>query len=334
MATTATLVVVTGLPGSGKTTHARDIADHLDAVRLCPDDWMLRLDVDLWNADTRDRIERLQWDLGRDLLARGQSVVVEWGTWAQVERDQLRDDGRAAGARVELHHLHAPVEVLWQRIAVRDREDPPITRAHLDDWAGLFQWPDDAELATWDHGIRLDTDDAGRDTLQVRAATPADRPFLRAMLAEAAAWREGVDRPVAEVVAPTEVGHYLPPDWPREGEAGVVATVDGTRAGAAWWTHFTVDDPGYGFVAPDLPELTVGVVPALRGRGHGRALLTALCTEADRRGLGGLSLSVESDNSAVGLYEDTGFVLVADTGGALTMVRRTPAGPDTSPGRT
>lgn len=164
-------------------------------------------------------------------------------------------------------------------------------------------------------------------TRQVRAATGADRPFLRAMLAEAAAWRDGVDRPVAEVVAPPEVGHYLPVDWPREGEAGVVATVDGTAAGAAWWTRFTTHDPGYGFVAPDLPELTIGVVPALRGRGHGRALLAALCAEADRHGLAGLSLSVEVDNPAVGLYEDAGSVLVDDSGGAHTMVRRSPGPP-------
>lgn len=324
-ASIVTLVVVTGLPGSGKTTHARDIADHLDAVRLCPDDWMQRLDVDLWDADTRDRIEGLQWDLGRDLLARGQSVIVEWGTWARVERDHLRDGGRAAGARVELHHLHAPVEVLWQRIGLRDREDPPVTRPHLDEWVQLFQWPDDAELGTWDHGIRLDTNDAGRSGCQVRAATGSDRPFLQAMLAEAAAWRDGVDRPIDEVVAPHEIAHYLPADWPRSGEAGVVATRDGSDVGAAWWTMLTADDPGYGFVDETVPEIGIGVEVDHRGHGVGSRLLTALCAEADRRGLGGLSLSVESDNPAARFYEDAGFVLVDATGGAHTMVRRSPA---------
>lgn len=312
-----TLVVVAGLPGAGKTTHARDVADDLDAVRLCPDDWMERLDIDLWDADRRARLEGLQWELGRELLDRGQSVVVEWGTWVRVERDRLRDDGRTAGARVELHHVHAPVDVLWHRIATRDRVDPPVTRAHLDEWVQIFQAPDDAELATWDRGIRLDT---GR---QLRRATRTDRPFLRAMLAEAAAWRDGVDRPVAQIIAPPEVGHYLPEDWPRDGEVGVIAVEDGVAAGAAWWTLFPPDDPGYGFVAAEVPELSIGVLPAARGRGHGRALLAALCLAADHRGLPGLSLSVEPDNPAVRLYRDAGFAVVDASGGAHTMVRRT-----------
>ncbi len=168
------------------------------------------------------------------------------------------------------------------------------------------------------------TDVPPEATRQVRPATGEDRPFLLAMLAEAAAWRTGVDRPVAEIVAPPDVGHYLPPNWPRDGEAGVIATENGTDLGAAWWTRFTIDDPGHGFVADDVPELGIGVVPGHRRRGLGRALLDGLCRIADRRDLPGLSLSVEPDNPAVGLYEDTGFVTVGDTGGARTMVRRRP----------
>ena len=36
--------------------------------------------------------------------------------------------------------------------------------------------------------------------------------------------------------------------------------------------EITSDDPGYGFVAADIPELTLGVASQARGRGIGKAL--------------------------------------------------------------
>src|SRR5262245_23751903 len=44
------LIVVCGLPGSGKTTLARELEASLDAVRMCPDEWMDALHIDLWDS--------------------------------------------------------------------------------------------------------------------------------------------------------------------------------------------------------------------------------------------------------------------------------------------
>ena len=46
----------------------------------------------------------------------------------------------------------------------------------------------------------------------------------------------------------------------------------------------------------------------------------ALIAEARRTGLPGLSLSVELDNPAIGLYERLGFSIVGLDGGAVTML--------------
>jgi adenylate kinase len=54
-----TLVIVCGLPGSGKTTHAKNVEQELRAVRFSPDEWMDALEIDLWDAEFRDRIEKL-----------------------------------------------------------------------------------------------------------------------------------------------------------------------------------------------------------------------------------------------------------------------------------
>src|SRR3954471_1695995 len=94
------LIIVCGLPGSGKTTHARRMAAEFGAVRLCPDEWMAALSIDLHDEDKRGKIEALQWALGQELIARGQVVIIEWGTWGRGERDKLRIQARTLGAAV------------------------------------------------------------------------------------------------------------------------------------------------------------------------------------------------------------------------------------------
>jgi len=148
----------------------------------------------------------------------------------------------------------------------------------------------------------------------VRVAGAADVDVLRAMLYEAFTWRPGVAAPPAEVVARPEVAKYVD-GWGRPGDLGVVADDD---TGAAWIRLFTHDDHGYGFVAPHVPELSIGVAKEARGRGVGTALLEELLSRA---GDTPVSLSVETDNPAVRLYERFGFVRVGYVGTSWTMQR-------------
>jgi len=144
------LIIVCGLPGSGKTIHAKQIEQDLRAVRLCPDEWMEAMQMGLWETENRVRIEALQWKFARDLLALGHNVVIEWGTWARSERDTLRMGARALGAAVELHFLDAPVEVLFDRIRRRNRESPQITLDDIVKWAAIFERPSVEEMALFD----------------------------------------------------------------------------------------------------------------------------------------------------------------------------------------
>src|SRR5690349_14463587 len=99
------LVLLCGLPASGKTSLARELADTYGAVRLNADDWKLALGIDPFDDEMRIRLEAQLWDLARRLLALGTSVILEWGFWARSERDELREVARSLGAKVELRFL-------------------------------------------------------------------------------------------------------------------------------------------------------------------------------------------------------------------------------------
>jgi predicted kinase/GNAT superfamily N-acetyltransferase len=149
------LIIVCGLPGSGKTTHAKAVEQNLHAVRFCADEWMNAIGVNLWESDARQRIEKLQWNIALQVLSLGGNVVIEWGTWARCERDLLRTEARKLGAAVELHFLDAPVDVLFERIRRRNMETPAITVEDVQSWSQMFERPTPDEMALFDSPVPL-----------------------------------------------------------------------------------------------------------------------------------------------------------------------------------
>lgn len=148
------LILLCGLPGAGKTTLALRLADELPAIRLCPDEWLVSLGIDLRDEATRDKLEVIFWRHAQDLLRLGQSVILESGFWLRSDRDEKRLGARALGAAVELRYLATPLDELYRRLEARQAEGAwnttPITRAELERWASFFQAPDAAEMALFD----------------------------------------------------------------------------------------------------------------------------------------------------------------------------------------
>jgi predicted kinase len=154
------LILLCGLPGAGKTMLARRLERATPAVRLCPDEWITDLGMDLWDEPFRERLEARLIKLALSLLALGQSVILEFGFWARAERDQRRAEARALGVPVDFYYLNPPLDEIWSRLDARNQDHTRygtvvIGRAQLEQWATLFQAPDAAELALFDHAAAV-----------------------------------------------------------------------------------------------------------------------------------------------------------------------------------
>jgi GNAT superfamily N-acetyltransferase len=132
------------------------------------------------------------------------------------------------------------------------------------------------------------------------------------MLRHAFYWRAG------GTVEDASLWQYVA-GWGRRGDSAVIALEGGFPVGAAWFRLFSRDEPGFGFVDEETPEVAVAVVPSRRGHGIGSGLLDALIDVAREQGYVGLSLSVANDSPAMHVFEKQGFEKVEQTDGSLTM---------------
>jgi predicted kinase len=144
------LFLMCGLPGAGKTTRAREIEAERGAVRLTPDEWFEALNLDPFDEPLRARVEALQWQLAERALKLGLDVILDWGLWAKVERDDLRARAKALGAQAEVVYLNVPHDELWRRLQERNVELPPgtfpIPESEFRAYRDLFEPPTDEEL--------------------------------------------------------------------------------------------------------------------------------------------------------------------------------------------
>ena len=150
----ATLHLMIGLPLAGKTTLAKQLEQEFSALRLTPDEWHIRLfgyDVEEKEHDDRHfLIEAMLWDIAARVLELGVNVILDYGFWAKVEREDYRARARQIGAGSEIHFLDTPEAVLFERLAARNILLPPgaayIPEAKLKAWLPIFQPPTVDEL--------------------------------------------------------------------------------------------------------------------------------------------------------------------------------------------
>jgi predicted kinase len=163
----ATVYLVVGLPGAGKTTRAKELELSAPALRLTPDEWQIALFAGQNPPDQRDLVEGKLIHLGMRAAELGTNVVFDFGFWGTDERSALRWIAAAVGARSHVVYLPIDMEEQRRRVTHRFATTPDHTfhmsEGELERWRAQFQAPDEEELkgsrippappdhSTWSH---------------------------------------------------------------------------------------------------------------------------------------------------------------------------------------
>ena len=124
----ATLNVIFGPCGAGKTTYAHAFARRERAVAFILDDWMARmfgpdmpepLQYD-WMIERVGRCEGQIWATAAGVLAAGSSVILDIGLMRKADRARVREIAEAAGLALQFHFVDAAQAVRRARVLDRN----------------------------------------------------------------------------------------------------------------------------------------------------------------------------------------------------------------------
>ena len=145
------LLILTGLPASGKTTVARRLSGLVDGVVIVSSD------------DVRKRAKRKVWNLMEDLvtesLNKGMIVVADATNYDRPHRDRFADAARRLGCPHWIAYLKADIGILLERNETRAETIPPGAIYHH---SRSYQEPDPEEEAIVIDTEAVSPDDAAK----------------------------------------------------------------------------------------------------------------------------------------------------------------------------
>lgn len=80
---------------------------------------------------------------------------------------------------------------------------------------------------------------------------------------------------------------------------------------------------GYGYIADDVPELAIAVIPEFQGRGIATKLISKLHSKLYDEGIESVSLSVNHANPAAALFAQLGYITAGVNGDSSLMIAST-----------
>lgn len=151
---------------------------------------------------------------------------------------------------------------------------------------------------------------------RIRKMNEREYPLLNHFLYEAIFQREGEEKFPFDIINKPELQIYIDGFGTQSDDFCLCAEAGGRIVGAAWLRKIR----GYGYVDAETPELILSVDSEYRGRGIGTQLLKEMIRYSEKSGCRKLSLSVQKDNYAAGMYLKAGFRVVMEDEEEYIMV--------------
>lgn len=139
--------------------------------------------------------------------------------------------------------------------------------------------------------------------------------ILKDFLYEAIFVPKGIEPPSKDIINHPDLRIYYENFGTRFGDVGLVAELDNKIVGAAW-SRIIKD---YGHIDDETPSLSMSLYADYRARGIGTKLLHSLLDELEKEGFKQVSLSVQKENYAVSMYEQSGFEVFKENDTDLVM---------------
>lgn len=123
--TKATIHLICGFMGFGKTTYAKKLALRNQAVRLTPDEWINRLygrRPDNFE-EKMQAVDDLIWNMTSEFIHSGRSVILDYGFWTKEEREKATQKALSLTEHVLWHQMECSMAVAKTRVLSRSDED-------------------------------------------------------------------------------------------------------------------------------------------------------------------------------------------------------------------
>ena len=156
--------------------------------------------------------------------------------------------------------------------------------------------------------------------IEIREMRIEDQDFITEMLYQAIHVKEGDMAPSRNVLEEPKLKKYYA-NIGKSTDVGYIAYDKKTREniGAIWLRLFLNENRGWGYVADNIPELSMAVCNEYRGMKIGTLLIEHLL-EKTIEIYPSISLSVDSTNKALALYKRYGFKEIGKDNDSITML--------------